>query len=178
MLRSCYSGKRLAVRSYTSAVMTRRDDDAILEPYPAALYSAVVANADAWLRRCVSKVTGGAAVVVSAAECDAVIARTAGVIDTSLRDMLGRDPEEQRMSPLQVIRSATSELTEYLLSVGCTPVKRDEMDASMLPEDVFAFGPVTWRDLGDDVHEAGIAWGAWKAATIMSRHRDAGESRP
>jgi len=30
---------------------------------------------------------------------------------------------------------------------------------------------LTWRDLGEEVHDAGISWGAWKAATILTRRR-------
>jgi hypothetical protein len=44
-----------------------------------------------------------------------------------------------------------------------------------MPDDMFALGPLTWRDLGDDVHDAGIEWGAWKAAMIISRRRDEGK---
>jgi hypothetical protein len=29
--------------------------------------------------------------------------------------------------------------------------------------------------MGDDVHEAGISWGAWKAATVLTRRRAEGK---
>ena len=42
------------------------------------------------------------------------------------------------------------------------PVARDEFERTSLPDDVFGVGPLAWRDLGEEVHDAGITWGAWK----------------
>ena len=44
-----------------------------------------------------------------------------------------------------------------------------------MPDDVYAIGPLAWIDMGDDVHEAGISWGAWKAATVLTRRRAEGK---
>jgi len=65
--------------------------------------------------------------------------------------------------------------TALLIEAGIPPVRRDEFEVRSMPDDMFALGPLTWRDLGDDVHDAGIEWGAWKAAMIISRRRDEGK---
>lgn len=148
-----------------------------MDPYSTALHSAVSTHAESWLRRCVSNVTGGAGISVPPDECDVVVGQTLEAIDASLRDVLGMDPERQTRSPLQAIRASMQTLNHYLLSVGCVPLRRDDVETSMLPDDIFGLGPVAWRDLGEEVHEAGIVWGAWKAATVMSRHRGSGEDR-
>ena len=44
-----------------------------------------------------------------------------------------------------------------------------------MPDDVYAIGPLAWSDLGEEVHEAGITWGAWKAATVLVRRRAEGK---
>jgi hypothetical protein len=44
-----------------------------------------------------------------------------------------------------------------------------------MPHDHYAVGPLTWKDLSEDVHDAGITWGAWKAATVLTRRRAEGK---
>lgn len=58
-----------------------------------------------------------------------------------------------------------------LQTFGAEPARRDEYEVRAMPHDVFSIGPLTWRDLGEEVHDAGISWGAWKAATILTRRR-------
>lgn len=92
-------------------------------------------------------------------------------IDTALTSLFALDVEHQRMNPLQVLRDAASIVGDCLSRLGAQPAVRDEFERASLPTDVYGVGPLTWRDLGEQVHEAGIAWGAWKAATVISRHR-------
>lgn len=150
-----------------------------MSPYPAELLAAVESSVVGWLRAAAEDARQRSGLShESDDELDAVVDRVALDVVRRLRDLLSADVEDQRMNPLQVIRVATGDLTAHLWSVGCTPVRRDEFDVAAMPDDLFGIGPATWRDLGERVHEAGIAWGAWKAATIISRHRESGgESR-
>ena len=92
-----------------------------------------------------------------------------------LRDALGRllttDPDEQRANPLHVIRGAARFANAELAVLGVPEPQRDEFERSAMPDDTYALGPVAWIDLGQEVHDAGIEWGAWKAAVIISRRR-------
>ncbi|MEY4365890.1 MAG: hypothetical protein RLZZ305_1234 [Actinomycetota bacterium] len=92
-----------------------------------------------------------------------------------LRDALGRllaaDPDVQRASPLHVIRGAARFANTELAVLGVPEPQRDEFERSAMPDDTYALGPVAWIDLGQEVHDAGIEWGAWKAAVIISRRR-------
>jgi hypothetical protein len=73
------------------------------------------------------------------------------------------------------LRRSTSFATAVLQEAQIPPVHRDEFDKSALPDDVYAIGPLTWRDLSEEVHEVGITWGAWKAATVIQRRRAEGK---
>lgn len=93
---------------------------------------------------------------------------------TQLDDLLSTDPDEQRVNPLALVRASLRDPTEFLLSVGAQPVRRDEFVQAANPGDVFAIAPATWSDIDARLHEPGLEWGAWKAATILLRRRDEG----
>ena len=88
--------------------------------------------------------------------------------------LLNTDPDEQRANPLALVRESLREPTEYLLSVGAQPVPRDEFAQTANPHDVFGIAPAAWSDIDTRLHEPGLEWGAWKAATILIRRRDEG----
>lgn len=141
-----------------------------LEPYSAALLSAVEAAAPAWIRRRVTEIAGSDTVDV-----EEVVARVVADMIDGLSALLARDVDEQRENPLHVLRRATRAASRALHEAGVAMPVRDEFETRAMPDDVFAIGPLTWRDLSDDVHDAGITWGAWKAATVLSRRRSEGK---
>ena len=145
-------------------------DTSTLEPYPAALMSAVDGAAPAWIRRRLVEIAGDAPLDV-----DEVAARVAGEMTQELFVLLKCDVDDQRENPLHVLRRATRAASHALRAAGVTAPVRDEFEARAMPDDVYAIGPLTWRDLSDDVHEAGISWGAWKAATVLARRREEGK---
>jgi hypothetical protein len=93
----------------------------------------------------------------------------------ALRDPLLRffrlDIDEQRTTPLSIIRAHMNVVTQWLRDQGMQPVERDEFDTRSNPDDVFALGPFAWIDFGEDVHVAGLQWGAAKAFVHRQRHR-------
>lgn len=93
-------------------------------------------------------------------------------VRAELRALLSTDPEQQRTNPLQLLRSAARFAVPVLRSLGAAVPARDEYEQRAMPDDPYAIGPLAWIDMGEAVHEAGITWGAWKAATVISRHRD------
>jgi hypothetical protein len=57
-----------------------------------------------------------------------------------------------------------------LRSAGVAPVERDDFQRDRFPDDAYDLVPVSFADLGPEVAEAGIAWGAAKAWTHRQRH--------
>jgi hypothetical protein len=149
----------------------------LLEEHPRALFEAVSAVFRGWLRERAVCITGAAGRTLTATEeknLDAVIESAVDRGRDALCALLATDVDEQRSNPLQVLRSATLPVTEFLTSLGVPAAKRDEFESRAMPDDVFAFGPLAWVDMGEDVHERGITWGAWKAATVLTRRRGEG----
>jgi len=97
-----------------------------------------------------------------------------GVLLEQLDVLLNTDPDEQRANPLALVRASLREPTDFLLSVGARPVSRDEFAQAANPHDVFGIAPATWSDIDIRLHQPGLEWGAWKAATILLRRRDEG----
>ena len=152
----------------------------LLEEHPRALFEAVSAVFRGWLRERAVCITGAAGRTLTAIEeknLDAVVESAVDRGRDALCALLATDVDEQRSNPLQVLRSATLPVTEFLMSLGVPAVKRDEFESRAMPDDVFAIGPLAWVDMGGDVHECGITWGAWKAATVLTRRRGEGVLR-
>ncbi len=145
-----------------------------LEPYADDLYQAVTCAIPHWITTQVSEIASlsidETTQEFQSALAD-VAARTHQVVSQDLFSLLATDVDAQQSNPLQVLRASTSHATQLLKSFGVAPARRDEFEVRAMPDDVFSIGPLTWRDLGEAVHDAGISWGAWKAATILTRRR-------
>lgn len=92
-------------------------------------------------------------------------------VGSAVRALLATDIDEQRSTPLQILRDAVRYPTEVLASAGIDAPARDEFARRMDPGDLYGLVPATWSDFGERVAEAGLAWGAAKAHVHMSRHR-------
>ena len=145
-----------------------------LEPYPDDLYQAVISAVPAWITKQVSEIAS-LSIDETSKEFTSALADVAEqvlhVVSTDLMVLLATDVDAQQSNPLHVLRASTASVTQLLQTVGATPARRDEYEVRAMPDDVFSIGPLTWRDLGEEVHDAGISWGAWKAATILTRRR-------
>ena len=97
--------------------------------------------------------------------------QAAVTIGPKLRRLLAADVDEQRSNPLTVVRTAVSWPTAVLRGAGIEPVRRDEHSRTHFPDDIYGITPMTWADLGPEVHDAGILWGALKARAHLERHR-------
>ena len=106
---------------------------------------------------------------------ESVSRETMQQLSGDLLSLLTTDVDHQRLNPLQVIREANVFANQSLAILGVPTPRRDEFDAQVMPHDHYAVGPLTWKDLSEDVHEAGISWGAWKAATVLTRRRAEGK---
>lgn len=92
-----------------------------------------------------------------------------------LSRLLATDVDDQRENPLHVLRRGSRRIAAFLAAESVPAPTRDEFEVRAMPDDVYGIGPLAWRDLGERVHEAGIEWGAWKAAIVLTRRRDEGK---
>jgi hypothetical protein len=149
-----------------------------LEPYSQALFDAVIHAVPVWITRRIHEIvqmapSGDKESVLS--EVTQVAQQTQYFVSQHLQQLLGQDVDAQRSNPLHILRRSTAIATKVLQLAQIPFVHRDEFDTSALPDDVYAIGPLTWRDLSEEVHEVGITWGAWKAATVIQRRRAEGK---
>lgn len=92
-------------------------------------------------------------------------------IGAALHALACTDPDDQRVTPLQIVRTAPREVTEVLSAVGVAPVVRDEFDRRSFPDDEYGLVPRTFADLGDDeLASLHLTWGAAKATVMRERH--------
>jgi hypothetical protein len=111
---------------------------------------------------------GGVALAADGRRAGDEIARAAA---PRLATLLAADVDEQRGTPLTIVREAHRPLTEMLLSRGIAPAQRDPADIAAQPDDVFALTPRAFSDLGPAVHDAGLRWGVTKAFAHRARHQ-------
>ena len=94
-------------------------------------------------------------------------------VGAATRALLETDVDEQRTNPLSLLRDAVRYPTEVLRAAGVPArAKRDDFTMRAFPDDVYDLAPATWSDVDPGLQEPGIAWGAWKAYTHLSRRRD------
>ena len=149
-----------------------------LESYPKDLFMAVIHAVPSWVARRMLEIASHGGVSAGADFMDAIesVSReTVQQLSGDLLALLATDVDQQRFNPLQVIREANVFANESLAMLGVPVPRRDEFDAQVMPHDHYAVGPLTWKDLSEDVHDAGITWGAWKAATVLTRRRAEGK---
>ena len=103
--------------------------------------------------------------------------QAAGRVAGELGELLALDPEKQRATPLEIIRTAVVEPTEVLAAAGMPDVVRDEFDERAWPEDRFGLVPRTLRDLDPDLAAVHFAWGVAKAAVLRARAGQPDEPR-
>ncbi len=92
-------------------------------------------------------------------------------VDRSIAELINADVEEPLSGPLERIRREVEPLNDALDRLGVPAPHRDVVDVQMRPADRHTLGPMTFRDLGENVHEAGITWGAAKAHLHLQRRR-------
>lgn len=90
-------------------------------------------------------------------------------LEGALIDLLSQPFGEQRRGPLEVFQEATRFPTEHLAAVGAPPVTRDPVAEAAIPGDVYDLAPASSRDLGEEVWQVHLMWGATKAAVITGR---------
>lgn len=148
-----------------------------IETVAADLLSAAVEATPAWVRRCVAAVGAAQALVVGAPDerrVDDAAERAAVFVEARLGALLRTDIDQQRTTPLSIFRDATRFPVEVLHGLGAAEVHRGDIARWANPNDPFDITPASLADIGDEVHRAGIAWGAAKAGLHLRRRREEG----
>jgi hypothetical protein len=134
-----------------------------------ALADAVVGALPGWVERSVARRLPDAEpeVVDQAREAGR---RAAAEVGAEVRALLEADIDEQRTTPLSLLRSAVRYPTDVLQAAGVPPVDRDPVQERLLPEDLYDLSPASFADVDPALAEPGIMWGAAKALAHRRRH--------
>ena len=140
----------------------------------AALADAIEAVLPSWVERSVVRVMtawkGEVDDDVRAATAEAGRRATAEVVP-ELRALLEADIDDQRTTPLSLLRAAVRYPTAVLENAGVPPVQRDEQQERLFPDDVYDLAPATFADVDPALADTGMAWGASKAFQHLQRHK-------
>jgi hypothetical protein len=143
--------------------------DGEVQPHATALADAVVDALPGWVERSVARRAGRMTDEVAEA-ARAVGRRAAEEVGAEIRALVEADIDEQRTTPLSLLRAAVRYPTEVLREAGVPPVDRDPFQARLLPDDVYDLSPATFADIDPALAEPGMVWGASKALEHRRRH--------
>ena len=153
------------------------EDEARLAAYATALADAVEAALPGWIERVVAQrmqAWAGQVPGTVAASAAAAGRRARDDVGPRLRTLLATDPDEQRSTPLTLLRQAVPYANAVLADAGVAGVVRDEVAERAFPDDVYDLVPPTLGDVDPGLVEPGLTWGAAKAHVVLARRRAEG----
>lgn len=145
-----------------------------MQSHATALADAVEAALPGWVERSVGRIlTAWNAGPPDPTVLDA--AREAGrraalEVGAEVRALVEDDVDNQRSTPLTLLRGAVRYPTAVLQAAGVPPVERDDMQARLLPDDLYDLNPARFADIDPALAEPGLLWGAAKALSHRQRH--------
>jgi hypothetical protein len=96
--------------------------------------------------------------------------QAAARVAAELQALFALDPADQRVTPLEVIRSLRREASVVLRDAGVPEVVRDPFEMRAFPDDEYGIVLKTPAELGDDeLGGALLAWGMGKAKVLRAR---------
>jgi hypothetical protein len=143
--------------------------DAVVAAVPGWMVRAVLSVADAW------QAAGHTLATPAVAQQAADAARqVADQVAARLYPLVEADVDDQRTTPLAVVRASLGPATAVLRRAGVAPVERDDVAARMFPDDDYGLVPASLAAVAPDLGDLGVAWGAAKAMAHRARHRHGG----
>lgn len=145
-----------------------------VDEHAAALLAAVDAAVEGWLTRCVTeRMTdwAGTCPPEVAAEAAEAAAKGHEEVTGRLTALLETDIDEQRSTPLAVVRAAVRWPTGVLAAAGVPEVERDDFSVRSFPDDVYDLSPASFVDIDEGLRDPALVWGAAKAFEHKRRHR-------
>lgn len=137
----------------------------VMEEQGRALADGIEAALPGWVVRCVARFAPDAR-----AEAAEAGRRAANEVGSAVRALLGQDVDDQRDTPLTLLRNAVAYPTAVLQAAGVPPVERDRFAVERFPDDPYDLTPATFADIDPSLAEVGLAWGAAKAFEHKRRH--------
>ena len=153
------------------------DSEPDIHAYAEVLADGIEAALPTWVVQSVERImTAWAGHIPPAVAEAAEIAGQEARADTgrAVRTLLMSDIDQQRTTPLALIRQGVRYPTEVLKSVGVPAVERDRFSHDAFPEDDYDLSPRSFADVDPALAEAGIALGAAKAFAHRRRHGSPG----
>lgn len=153
------------------------DDEARLVEIAAALAEGIDAALAPWVERSVARIWAawdGGDDPDLRADAEAAGRRARDEVGPRVRALLLTDLDEQRSTPLAVLRDAVVHPTDVLRRAGVPPVRRDAQAERHFPDDDYDLAIVSYADLDPALHEPGLVWGAAKAHVHLARRRAEG----
>ncbi|MFN7149552.1 MAG: hypothetical protein ACK4V6_08720 [Microthrixaceae bacterium] len=147
-------------------------DEAALMAYATALADAIDLVLPRWVERSVERVRTDAGHPLDPELRRATTAagqRCRDEVGPAVRSLLLTDADEQRSTPLAVLRAAVRYPTEVLAGAGIPAVERDEFQVRAHPDDRYSLAPASFADVDESLAEPGLVWGAAKAHVHLAR---------
>jgi broad specificity phosphatase PhoE len=141
-----------------------------LTDYGEVLTRAVIGALPGWVDASVRRVAAAAGAAVDEDDLAEAGRQAAVETGTRLRALLSADIDDQRGTPLSIVRDAVRWPGAVLRAAGVPPVARDDFDTERFPGDAYGLTPATFADLDPDLADVAIAWGAAKAWEHRRRH--------
>ena len=146
-----------------------------VEAHATALADAVVAALPGWVERSVLRILSAWAPGAEPAQEVLDDARAAGLraaeeVGAEVRALLEADIDDQRTTPLTLLRSAVRYPTAVLRATGVPDVERDPIQVRLLPDDPYDLSPAMFADVDPALAGPGMVWGAAKALAHRRRH--------
>ncbi|MFN0092502.1 MAG: hypothetical protein ACKVWR_19890 [Acidimicrobiales bacterium] len=149
-------------------------DAARLAELARALADALDAALGPWVERSILARLGAPASPEVAQAAAAAAAEAQRVVGARIRALLEQDIDEQRSTPLALVRGAVRWPTAVLAAAGAAPAARDEWAVRRFPDDVYGLTPAAFTDVDPALAEPGLLWGAAKAHVHLQRRRAEG----
>jgi len=153
------------------------EDAAALASYARDLADGIEAALPMWVERSVERMLVAYRGEVEPDERQAARAAAAEAtaeVAPAVRELLLTDIDEQRTSPLALVRGAVRYPTGVLEQAGVPPVERDPFTVRQFPDDAYDLTPASFADVDPALHEPGLTWGAAKAHVHLQRRRREG----
>lgn len=158
----------------------REDDDLdrMVVEIGSRLAELIIESLPSWVSGCVERVMGGSdGELSSEVEKEEVLAAAleagrwaADLLGEQIRFLLASDVDEQRTTPLEIVRAAVVYPTAVLRVAGVKASGRDSFAVERFPDDDYGLTPSSLGELGPEIGELAMAWGAAKAMAHRRRH--------
>jgi hypothetical protein len=152
-------------------------DAQALARYARELADGIEAALPRWVVACVERVLVAYRGSVDAEErraAEAAGQQASADVGPEVQALLQTDIDEQRTSPLALVRGAVRYPTAVLEQAGVPPVERDPFAVRQFPDDPYDLTPASFADVDPALHEPGLTWGAAKAHVHLARRRREG----